>query len=190
VFAPNQYPVRLMPEQRQGLEEITRNGHAPAKTIRHAQVLLLSDRDRPGGKRTDPQIAEALGMHVNTVARIRKAFVTQGERPALERKPRAAPPVPAKIDGHVEAHLVALCCGPPPEGRARWTLELLAGELARRQLVTSVCAETVRRALKKTRCSPGGRSRGASPSGTGRGSSRKWKSSWIRTRRSTAPRSR
>lgn len=147
---PNLYPVRLAPEQRASLEELTRNGHAPAKKIRHAQVLLLSDHNRPGGKRTDPEVADALGMHLNTVARIRKRFVLEGERPALERKPRATPPVPPKIDGHVEAQLVAICCGPPPEGRVRWTLNLLAGELVRRKLVTSVTGEAVRKALKKT----------------------------------------
>src|SRR4051794_14337987 len=114
VFTPNQYPVRLTPEQRQSLEELTRNGHAPAKKIRHARLLLLSDRDRTDGAWPDPRIAAALGMHVNTVARVRKRFVCEGERPALERKPRARPPVPPKIDGRVEAHLIALCCGTPP----------------------------------------------------------------------------
>lgn len=190
MFTPNQYPVRLTPEQRQSLDQITRNGHAPAKKIRHAQVLLLSDRDRPDGHRTDAQIAATLGMHLNTVARVRKAFVTRGERPALERQPREAPPVPPKIDGHVEAQLVAICCGPPPEGRARWTLELLASELTARRLVSSVCVETVRRALKKTPCSPGGRSPGASPSGIAPASSPRWRSCSTPTPRSTAARSR
>jgi hypothetical protein len=152
---PNQYPVRLTPEQRAELEQIARNGHAPAKKIRHAQVLLLSDRDRPGGKRSGPEIAAALGMHLNSVARIRKRFVLEGQGPALDRKPRATPPVPPKIDGRVEAQLIAICCGPAPEGRARWTLELLAGELTRRRLVTAISGEAVRLALKKTRSSPG-----------------------------------
>jgi transposase len=133
------------------LDDITRNGKAPAKKIRHARVLLLSDRDGPDGKRTDAAIADALGMHVNTVARVRKRFVTEGERPSLERKPRQTPPVPPKIDGRVEAHLIAICTGPPPEGRARWTMELLAGELVRRELVGSVSGEAVRLVLKKTR---------------------------------------
>lgn len=151
ISTPNLYPVHLDPEQRRSLEEITRNGHAPAKKIRHAQVLLMSDRDRPAGKMTGPRIADALGMHLNTVARIRKRFVLEGERPALERKPRMTPPVPAKVDGRVEAHLIALCTGPPPEGRTRWTMELLAGELVRREVVSSISGETVRVALKKTR---------------------------------------
>jgi hypothetical protein len=148
---PNLYAVHLDAEQRISLEDIARDGRAPARKVRLARVLLLSDRDRPGGRWTDPRIAEALGMHVNTVARVRRRFVVEGERPALERAPRATPPVPPKIDGTVEAHLIAICTGPPPEGRARWTMELIAGEVVRSGLVTSLSGEAVRLALKKTR---------------------------------------
>lgn len=148
-FAPNQYPILLTDEQRQRFEDICRNGHAPAKKIRHAQVLLLSDRNRPGGRMTGDQIAQMLGMHLNTVARIRKRFVQEGEAPALNRKPRQAPPTPPIIDGHAEAHLVAICCSDPPEGRTQWTMGLLAGEMVKRKIVTQVSAETVRRVLKK-----------------------------------------
>lgn len=167
---PNQYPVRLTDEQRAAFHALTAAGKAPAAKVRHAHALLLSDRDRPGGPYTAPRVADALGMHVNTVARIRKRFVADGEQPALDRKPRLTPPVPPKVDGRVEAHLVALCCSDPPAGRARWTLSLLAGELTRRGLVTSISGEAVRRALKKTSCSRGGRSAGASRSGRAPGS--------------------
>lgn len=147
--------VRLTDEQRERMTDLTRNGVSPAKTIRHARILLLADAAHADGRRTDAYIAEVLGVHVNTVKRTRWKFVRQGEAPTLARKPRPAPPVPAKIDGHVEAHLVAISCSEAPAGRARWTLRLLAGELKSRGLVTEVCAETVRRALKKTRSSPG-----------------------------------
>jgi transposase len=190
VSTPNLYPVRLTPEQRASLEEITRNGRASAKKIRHAQVLLLSDQDRPGGKRTGPEIADALGMHLNTVARIRKRFATEGERPALERKPREGPPVAPKVDGQVEAQLIAICCGPPPEGRARWTLNLLADELTRRKLVISITGEAVRKVLKKKRSSPGRRNAGASRNATTPDSSRRWRTSSTSTPPSTRPRSR
>ena len=140
------------------MTEITRNGQAPAKKIRHAQVLLLSDGERPGGRLTRDQIAEQLDMHVNTVDRTRKRFVIEGEVPALNRKPRVTPANPPKIDGRVEAHLVAICCSQAPEGRTYWTLEMLVDELKSRKLVTSVCVETVRKALKKTTSSLGGRS--------------------------------
>ena len=137
----------------------------------------------------DP-IAQRLDMHVNTVDRIRKRFVTEGEAPALDRKPRLTPPVPPKIDGRVEAHLVAICCGKAPEGRTRWTLKLLADELRRRDLVTQVCAETVRKALKKTSCSPGARNAGASRSATTPASSPRWRTSSTCTRRRIRPTSR
>jgi transposase len=187
VSIPNLYPVALSAEQRERLTEITRNGHAPAKKIRHAQVLLLSDGNRSGGRLTRDQIAEQLDMHVNSVDRIRKRFVTEGEAPALNRKPRVTPPNPPKIDGRVEAHLVAICCSQAPEGRTYWTLEMLADELKSRKLVTSVCVETVRKALKKTNCSRGGRSAGASRNATAPASSRKWKTSSTSMRRRTRP---
>jgi Homeodomain-like domain len=181
--APRKYAVVLTPEQRQRLEDLTHNGHAPAKKLLHARVLLLADQHHPDGRWHDVQIAAALGLHVNTVARVRKQFATAGEQPALDRKPRQAPPSPPKIDGRIEAHLVATCCSPPPDGRARWTLSLLVEDLTRRGFVTGVCRETVRRALKKTNCSLGGSSAGASPSATGRGSSPRWRMSSTSTRR-------
>jgi hypothetical protein len=166
VSIPNQYPVSLTAEQRERLEEITRNGHAPAKKIRHAQILLLSDRHRPEGPLTRKAIAELLGMHVNSVDRTRKRFVLEGEQPAVERKPRQEPPIQPILDGHGEAQLIAICCSAAPEGRTRWTMELLAEALMQRRIVTQISAETVRRTLKKTSCSPGGNNVGAFPSGT------------------------
>ena len=190
VSTPNVYPVVLTAQQRERLTEITRNGHAPVKKVRHAQVLLLSDGERSGGRLTRDRIAEQLNMHVNTVDRVRKRFVMEGEAPALNRKPRVTPPNPPKIDGRVEAHLVAICCSKAPEGRTYWTLRLLVDALKSRRLVTSVCVETVRKALKKTNCSLGGRSAGASRNGTGPASSPRWKTSSTSTRRRTRKTSR
>ena len=177
VSVPGQYPIRLSDSQRQRLEEITAHGHAPVRKVRHAQVLLLSDRARPGGRLPRTQIADLLGMHVNSVDRIRKRFGREGEVPALNRKPRLTPPTPPRLDGQGEAYLVAICCSAPPEGRTRWTLELLAEQLIKRQVVTHICAETVRKTLKKTNCSLGASSAGASPSATAPASWRRWRKS-------------
>lgn len=190
VSTPNLYPVCLTPEGRATLEAITRNGRNSAKKIRRAQVLLWSDVNRDGGRLSSREIGERLGLHVNSVDRIRKQFVQEGEAAALERKVRQTPPVTPKIDGHVEAHLIAICCGPAPEGRVRWTLTLLASELKRKGLVTGVCAETVRQALKKTSCSLGGSRAGASPNAIRPDSLRKWKTSLTSTRRSTRTKNR
>jgi hypothetical protein len=170
ISTPNQYPVRLTAEQRERFEDICGNGHAPAKKIQHARLLLLSDHDRQGGAWSRTQIAEALGLHPNTVDKIRKRFVVDGEAPALERKVRSLPPRSPILDGHAEAHLIALCCGPAPEGHAAWTLQLLADEMVGRRIVTRISADTVGRALKKMSCDPGRRTAGASPRRTRPGS--------------------
>jgi hypothetical protein len=150
VNSPLKTLVLLTDDQRRDLERTARDGTTPARKARYARLLLHADGAHPEGCRSDAWIAAALGMHVNTVARVRKHFAAGGADAAFGRKAREAPPVPPKVDGRVEAHLVAIHCGPPPEGRARWTLKLLAGELKARKLVTEVCIETVRRALKKT----------------------------------------
>jgi transposase len=73
-----------------------------------------------------------------------------GVAPALNRKTRTSPPVPKKLDGEKEAHLVAICCSTAPEGRDRWTLSLLVNELNQRGIVTQISRETIRQTLKKT----------------------------------------
>ena len=149
--APAKYRVALAPDVRARLESLARNGSAAAKRIAHARVLLMADADHPAGRYRDREIAAALGLHVNTVAGVRRRFVTDGEGAAVDRKPRGGrPATPPKFDGSAEAHLVAICCSPAPAGRCRWTLSLLAKELVGRKVVTSVCRETVRQALKKT----------------------------------------
>ncbi len=182
--------VLLSDEQRAHFETLARSDQTPARAARRARVLLHADEAHPEGRRSDEWIAQALGMHVNTVARVRKQFVAGGEAAALTRKPRATPPVPPKVDGRVEAHLVAICCSPAPEGRKRWTMQLIADELVARGVVTTICAETVRLASKKTRSSPGRSSVGASPSGTGPGSSRRWRRCSTSTPPSTPRKSR
>lgn len=124
-------------------------------------------------------------MHVNTVDRIRRRFAQEGEAPALNRKVRLTPPIPPKLDGRREARLIAICCSEAPKGRTRWTLRLLADELVKRRIVTHIAMETIRKTLKKTNCSLGVRSVGASPNGTAPASLRRWKTSSTSTKRGT-----
>jgi transposase len=146
---PNKYIIELSDEQRNQLQQIAKNGQAPAKKILHAQMLLLSDLGHSEGGWTDEQISSALSVHPYTVARVRKKYVTKGVAPALNRKIRTTPPVPKKLDGEREAHLIAICCSTAPEGRDRWTLTLLVNELTRRGVVSHISRETVRQTLKK-----------------------------------------
>jgi len=175
------YIVQLTAQTRQRLESITRNGTSPAKKILHARVLLMSDEHHEAGRYHDHQIAGALNIHINTVARIRKLFVQQGEQPAVDRKPRQTPPVAPKLDGHAEAQLIAICCSPPPDGRVRWTLNLLQKETVGRKIVTSICRETIRKTLKKTSFSRGASSASALPSVIPPASSRRWNRCWTST---------
>src|SRR5579862_3447320 len=124
----SKYVVRLTPECRQRMQDIASNGSAPAKKISHARVLLMSDQHHAEGFFHDHQISAALGLHINTIARIRRRFVCQGEQPALDRKRRLSPAITPRLDGQAEAALVTICCSAPPDGRVRWTLSLLQEE--------------------------------------------------------------
>ncbi|NET62508.1 MAG: IS630 family transposase [Symploca sp. SIO2E6] len=147
--------VLLHPEQRQKLEDISHNGYASANKILHANVLLMSDESEKAPTRwTDGEIASALGVHQNTVARIRKRFLLMGISAALNRCQRLQPPVPAKIDGYTEAQIIALCCSSPPSGRVHWSLKLLTKEVKDRGIVTEISRETLRRTLKKNELRP------------------------------------
>src|SRR5262249_14019393 len=137
------------------------------------------------GRRPDWHIAEVVGLSERQVIRIRRRFVVEGLTPAVNRKPRKPSSDPPKLDGAAEARLVTLCCSTPPDGRTRWTLQLLVDELCRLQVVTRVCRETVRQCLKKIGCSRGAASGFALRRRTGRGSSPRWKKSSTCIRRST-----
>ena len=147
--AGTKYNVRLTPQQREDLQRTARNGYQSAKMILHARILLMADRAHPEGNWTDAQIAQALSVHPNTVARIRKFFVTGGEERALSRKIRETPPVKPKIAGDKAQKLLELYASDPPEGKSYWSLSLLVSELKARGLVKSICRETVRKVLKE-----------------------------------------
>jgi transposase len=174
--------VHLSPEYRQELEAICRRQSVAAARVRRARVLLMSDQDHPDGRRLDWEIADAVGVSERQVVRIRQQFVREGGS-FLDRKPY--PFVPGRIDGAAEAQLITLCCSRAPEGRERWTLQLLCDELARLEVVESVCPETVRKCLKKTTLSLGKPSDSASRKKTGPVSSRGWKPSSMSIKKRT-----
>jgi transposase len=176
------FSVHLTAAQRDRFETLTGTGARPAREIRHARILLMADKDDVRGRYKDVEIARAVGVHVNTVAKTRVKFCRRGEAAAVQRKARATPPVPAKVDGALEAQLVAICCTPAPAGRRCWTMSLLAEELVKRKLVVRIGRETVRKTLKKTSSGPGGPSGSASPNATRPGSSPRWNASWTSTR--------
>jgi len=145
------YVVLLTEEERQQVHGLASKGKAPAYKIRHANILLKADAGGPNWK--DEQIAEAFGCHRTTVEEVRKRLVTQGLESALGRKKRETPPTPRRLDGAAEARLIALACGKAPEGRAKWTMRLLADKLVELEIVDSVSHTTVWETLKKTNSS-------------------------------------
>ncbi len=145
----DKYIVELKSEERKELSELASKGKAAARKITHARVLLQADESKAGPAWTDKQISEAFGFHINTIHGIRKRFVEDGLKAALERKKQDRPSRKRIIDGKVEAHLIALRCGQPPEGTKQWNLRLLADKLVELEIVESISHETVRQAIKK-----------------------------------------
>ena len=150
-------PAILSAEDRERLEGLINSGHAPARQLTHARILLKADQGEqaPDEAWPDVKIAEALEVSRSTVSRVRERFVAEGPEAALvHRRPKNTKP--KKLDGSQEAHLIALSCSEPPRGRGRWSIRLLA-----QRFVSLECAEEpisrelVRRTLKKVPSSPG-----------------------------------
>lgn len=142
------YVVDLTDEERTGLRDLVRKGRLSARKLTRAHILLRADEGV-----VDTAIAEALHVHVATVERTRRRFVEGGVEWALSERPR--PGKARKLDVKQEAHLIALACSKPPEGRNRWTLRLLADRLVKLEIIESISYETVRRTLKGGASSPG-----------------------------------
>ena len=145
--------IRLSAPERAQLEAILRKGQASALRQCHARILLLADANGPEGGWSDSEIARAAQTSIPTIERVRRICVEHGLERALERKDPEREYV-RKLDGKAEAQLIALCCGEPPAGQARWTLRLLAGRLVELEIVQSISHEAVRQTLKKNELKP------------------------------------
>src|SRR5262245_20254875 len=148
------YRVDLSEDERAGLTRMVAAGKAAARKLTHARILLLADVTNGPGH-SDDAIVAALGVGPRTIARVRQQFVTQGLEAAVSRKNQPPRPDKIKIKGDLEQALVHLACGDPPEGRCRWTLDLLADELVVLGHGKKISPVTVRQALKKTTSSRG-----------------------------------
>jgi Homeodomain-like domain len=149
-MAAKKYIVELDAGERERLDGLISKGKASAKTILKARILLKADAGEGGPGWLDAQIVEALDTNLSMVMRVREKLVTEGLDAVLSRKKRETPPVAPIFDGEAQAKLTALACSTPPEGHARWTLRLLAGQVVERKIVPAAHFNTVGRALKKT----------------------------------------
>ena len=148
--ANKRYVVRLEPGERAVLERLVSVGRGAAAKLTHARMLLQADQSAAGPGWTDARIAEGLGVTTRTVENIRERFVEEGLEVALVRRPQCRPSRERLLDGAKEAKLTAICCSKAPDGRKRWTLQMLADRLVELKIVDSISYETVRRTLQKT----------------------------------------
>lgn len=146
------YIIELSDADRKVLTDLVGKGTSPAKAILRANILLASDRNN-AKHMTVAEIAAAYHTTPTTVQNVRTSYATNGLEATVKRKKRATPPVPPKVTGDVEAHIIALACGKPPEGYQKWTLRLLANTCVELNYAESLSHVTVSRILKKTNLS-------------------------------------
>ena len=142
------YIVRLTADELKELENLLKKGKTQAYRVKHANILLAINADGPNW--SDRQAAKAYKCHENTARNVRQRFVEQGLEAALERKQQDVPSRQRIIDGEREARLISIACSRPPEGRAKWTVQMLADELVVLKVVDAISGQTVWRTLKKT----------------------------------------
>jgi transposase len=186
------YRVTLTADERDELERLLARGKADVRKIKHAQILLKADEAQGGPGWPDERMAEAFDAGITTVERVRRRFVEEGLASALSPYRGGKRIYERKLDGAQEAHLIALACSAPPNGRApngraRWTLRLLAQRMVELAYVDTLSHETVRQTLKKMRSSRTRGGCGASPRSPRRSSSSTWRMSSRSTTARTTP---
>ena len=144
------YIIKLSQEEQDTLKKIITSGRGPARMFTRARILLKADQGEHGPNWSDEKISDALDVTVQTIERVRKQFVEEGFDAVLSRRPYTQKVSRKKLDGNVEAHLVALSCSEPPKGYVRWTLRLLADKIVELGYVETISHEAIRQTLKKT----------------------------------------
>jgi transposase len=143
------YRITMTDDERESLVTLISKGTTAARTITRARILLKADASEKGPGWTDDQIRHALDVGLATIYRIRQTFVEDGLDLAL-RPRKANREYQRKLNSEQEVQLIALACGKPPSGFARWTVRLLARRFVDLRHVEYICPETVRQTLKKT----------------------------------------
>jgi putative transposase len=146
-MAKKKYLIDLSDAEQEELQQLIRRGRHSSRRVTRARILL-----KAAAGCTDEEIVAALGVGLATVERTRKRFVECGLK-ALDEKPR--PGAKPKLDAKAEARLIAEACSAAPEGRERWTLQVLADRVVELKLAESYSYEAVRRVLKKTNSNRG-----------------------------------
>ena len=147
------YRIKLTKEERGAFSQVAKGKRGKLKIaawkVQRANAMLMCDESEHGPAWPDEKIAEAFAMTTRSMENWRKQAALQGPLSLLERKQRATPPTPPILDGKKEAQLTKIACSTPPDGRSRWTLQMLADELIALEIVDSISADTVGRVQKK-----------------------------------------
>jgi transposase len=147
--------VTLDEDERRHLQSLTSKGKHRSQKVLNALILLACDEgEHQGNRSTNEEIARVLGISMRKIDRVKKRFVLEGLDVALNGR-KGSRVYKKKVDGELEAHLIALSCSQPPEGFRRWSLRLLADKAVELEYIDQISHETVRRVLKKTFSSPG-----------------------------------
>ena len=141
--------INLTKSDQKKIKMVLRSKKTTMEAKKHAQILL--DIDESGGKKplSLSKVTVSRGVCQNTVIRVRRNYAEHGIENAIFRKKRETPPTEPKITGEVEAHIIATACSSPPEGRARWTLSMIANKIVVDGVIESISDEAVRLVLKK-----------------------------------------
>lgn len=146
------YKVTLKEDERKELQNLIQKG-GKGYRIRHAQILLKLDKIPENMDWTYERIQAAYGATHSTIAGVAKRFVFEGIEAALGRKKHEN--YHRKVTGEVEARICAIACSEAPEGYSRWTMQMIADELIRLEIVEYITDSTVCEVMKKTRSSRG-----------------------------------
>jgi transposase len=149
------YIVKLSTDERATLTKLITSGRGPARMFTRARILLKADQGLHGPAWGDQKISDAFDVTIQTVERVRKQLVEEGFDAVLSRRQYTQKKSRKKIDGDVEARLIALSCSEPPDGYVRWTLRLLADRIVELGYIENISHEAVRQTLKKTNLNRG-----------------------------------
>ncbi len=160
--------IRLDTQQRTALKKLVSSGISPARVQTRARIVLMASERSVGSRGVDRRransnqyIAQALGVSERTVIRVRQRFITEGLQTALGERSRTGRP--PRITPEVQAKLTMLACSTPPQGRAKWTLQLLADKMIELGYIDTISDVGVMKTLKKTNLDPGQSRAGVSP---------------------------
>ena len=142
--------IELDTVTRDELMKFAKTGIRSVKLVNRAKIILELDESEGRKPLNQEQIAEKIGVTRRTINDVKQAFIeAENIEEFLQRKKRETPPVPPKITGEVEAHIIALACGPVPEGCAKWGVRLLADKCVEMNYIDSISFKSVQRVLKK-----------------------------------------